>query len=669
MNAILECMESTVLGLHFGHDAAVAVVRSGKVVAYTQCERVSRIKHRLGMDLDTIAATLRSAGLGLGDVDVIAISSTQAIELVIDDPTRFIVRYLGHDELGHPFAERFAGRDHEEIAGFGARTLSRMLSDPQDYVGELFAKMTPGYAQRAEYLFQGVAWQDYFCFDEAWRTPVGLRGPFDSQHFDADLRYRFHTPLVVTIDGVRIPGYAVHHHMAHAACSYYQSGFRRAAILTHDGYAIDEERVRGLSFEEQACGPGMYYYAEDEAIYPLMPHTLSAGFIYQHVSTMLGLGVPGGPGKLMGLASYGRPRLFDERFVGNHHDYRPLFTDVWQDWIQHCLDAAQRAGYDLRPYGRRSEILAPINVDIAASTQLLMEEIRLEAVDSLHKLLAELGKDAVDLCVTGGTALNCPSNSRIAEAGRFERVFVEPMCDDSGIAIGAALAVYHNVLGNALVEDRLPGRPSPYLGPSYGDDDVERALAEVVDSVIVEPCPDMALRAAADLVDDKLVAWYDGRSEAGPRALGHRSLLADPRPAENWARVNRVKHREQWRPLAPSVLEEHAGNWFTSVPSPSPYMLFNAQVTARGIDAVTHVDGTARIQTVNATNGDYYRLIQRFHELTGIPVVLNTSLNGPGEPIVERPGDALDLFLRQDIDVLYLAGRRVTRCPTSSASA
>ncbi|WP_405555259.1 hypothetical protein OIE52_35100 [Streptomyces canus] len=654
---------STVLGLHFGHDAAVAVIRSGEVVAFTLCERFSRIKHQLGLDMDTIGATLKAAGLGPGDIDVVAVSSTQAIELLVDDPSRLVVRYCGEDEFDRPFATRFAGLSHEEIAGSGERTLIQMLSNPdlsQSHVRQVFAKMTPENLQQADCLSRGVPWLDYFSFDESWRIPVSLHGPFNYQHLSEDLRHGFHTPVVVTIDGFRIPGYAVHHHLAHAACSYYQSGFRQAAVLTHDGFSIDEERMRGRSFEEQACSPGMYFYAEDEAIYPLMPHTLNIGFLYEHVSAVLGLGRPGGPGKLMGLAAHGRPHFFDERFVGNYHDYQGRFTDVSEDWLRHCVDAGRRSGYDMQPYGHPTRVTAPINVDIAASTQLLLEQVRLAAADSLRKLLITLGRDTNNLCLSGGTALNCPSNSRIASVGSFDRVFVEPMCDDGGIAIGAALAVYHNVFGNPLPDGR-PRCSSPYLGPTYHENEVERALAKVADRVLVEKCDDMAIRAAEDLVQDKLVAWFDGRSEAGPRALGHRSLLADPRPADNWPRVNRVKHREQWRPLAPSVLEEHAARYFGSVPLPSPYMLFNAEVNAPGLDAVTHVDGTARIQTVDATNGDYYRLISRFHELTGIPAVLNTSLNGPGEPIVERPAEALELFLRQDIDVLYIAGHRVTR--------
>lgn len=234
------------------------------------------------------------------------------------------------------------------------------------------------------------------------------------------------------------------------------------------------------------------------------------------------------------------------------------------------------------------------------------------------------------------------------------------MCDDSGIAVGAALAVHHNILGHPLPDSR-PAWSSPYLGPIHPYGEVIEAFTAAGDAINVERCKDAADQAAQDLAESKIVAWYEGGSEAGPRALGHRSLLADPRDKDMWDRVNQVKGREAWRPLAPVVLEEHAADWFSGVALPSPYMLFNADVRSVGISAVTHVDGTARIQTVNDSSGDYFKLVSGFHQRTGVPVLLNTSLNSPGEPIVESPAEAVGFLLRSRVDVLYLSGHRVTR--------
>ncbi|MFD7507753.1 carbamoyltransferase C-terminal domain-containing protein [Streptomyces sp. NPDC059853] len=653
------------MGLHFGHDAAATVLRGGKIQSYVMCERFSRIKHQLGLDIDTIYRALTDAGIGVRDLDCVAVSSTQGIELLVDTPSRFDVEYRGEDYFGRPVPSRFEGLEHAQIAASGERSLLKMLSDPElsgTYVGQFFAEVAPAYLGSIPHADRGIPWLDFYSGEAEWESAVGLTGLAGIPTEPGDqLRYGFHVPLTATLDGVQIPGYAVHHHLAHAACSYYQSGFRQAAVFTHDGFGLAEERVRDKGFLERACGPGMFFLGEERALYPLMPHKLGIGFLYEHVATEIGLGVSGGPGKLMGLAAYGKPRFFDESFVGNLHDLEKKYTDAPNDWIRSCLEQAGRLGYDLTALGDPNRITEPVNADIAASTQLLLERTRLAAVASLKDLLNRMGREDISqLCMSGGTALNCPSNTDIAATGEFDRVFIEPMCDDSGIAVGAALAVHHSILGNPLPESRK-FRSSPYLGPGYPEEEISAALAAADDRIRVELCSDTAESAARDLADNRIVAWFEGKSEAGPRALGHRSLLADPRPRDNWARVNRVKGREWWRPLAPAVLGTHAAEWFTGTTFPSPYMLFNADVCGNGLGAVTHVDGTARIQTVDEACGDYFRLITAFHRLTGTPVVLNTSLNSPGEPIVEHPADAVSFFLDREADVLYLPGYRLTR--------
>jgi carbamoyltransferase len=193
------------------------------------------------------------------------------------------------------------------------------------------------------------------------------------------------------------------------------------------------------------------------------------------------------------------------------------------------------------------------------------------------------------------------------------------------------------------------------------DNQIENAIKEAGNSIAAERCENAAARAAADLDANKIIAWFEDRSEIGPRALGHRSILADPRKMENWQRVNQLKKRESWRPLAPAVLEAHARDWFRGTPLPSPYMLFTGSVTREGIPAVTHIDGSARLQTVGPDCGEFFRLLNEFHALTGIPVLLNTSFNGPGEPIVETPHDAIRFLVTTDLDALYMGGRRITR--------
>ncbi|MGH6885094.1 MAG: carbamoyltransferase C-terminal domain-containing protein, partial [Geminicoccales bacterium] len=266
------------------------------------------------------------------------------------------------------------------------------------------------------------------------------------------------------------------------------------------------------------------------------------------------------------------------------------------------------------------------------------------------------------LCYAGGTALNCPANSLIAQDGRFTSVHVPPWCDDSGLALGAALALYHNVLDQPLPARAAEGAAvDAYLGARIPEAEIDAALQRHGAAIVCESVPDGADIAAQDVAADRVIAWFEGRSEIGPRALGHRSILADPRKPENWGRVNRIKGREAWRPFAPAVLTDRAAEWFDGLPLPSPHMLFTAQVKSIDLPAITHVDGSSRIQTVDESCGAFHRLLRRFDSLTGCPVVLNTSFNGPGEPIVESPDDALQFFLQSDLDALYLEGRRVRK--------
>lgn len=574
------------------------------------------------------------------------------MELVIDDPSRFDLRYTAIDPFDKPamLASQFQGWDHDSItATNGCMLLDIVYGDdqPHYFVQEFYRNMLPEYPSHEREDIHSIPWIDQFIEVPAWNAALGLAELREVVPVMSDqYRYGFHIPITVRLDGRSIPGYAIHHHLAHAAISFYRSDFSEAAILTNDGFGIFP-----------GYHSGMYYLGKAEGLYPLWPHHLTIGYLYEQVSAILGLGAGGSSGKLMGLAGHGSPRFFDSRFVGNCNDFQGTFTDVSRSWIEHCLDSARSEGYDLSRFSDPRYAMVPVNADIAASTQKLFEMTRSEAVRSLKSQLDNMDQGVSNLCLGGGTALNCPSNSSIALSFDFESTYVDPACDDSGVAIGAALAAYHSILGLP----RVFSRTNPYLGPCYPDTVTEDALAALEDSIVFERQADPAISAAADLDEGLIIGWFEGGSECGPRALGHRSILADPRQAENALRVNQIKGREVWRPFAPAVLVKEASAWFENVPIPSPYMLFNAFVKSNLIPAVTHVDHSARIQTVDRSCGKFYELIEHFYTKTGVPVVLNTSLNGPGEPIVETPRDALALLLSRNLDVLYLGHYRVVR--------
>jgi carbamoyltransferase len=305
----------------------------------------------------------------------------------------------------------------------------------------------------------------------------------------------------------------------------------------------------------------------------------------------------------------------------------------------------------------------PLNADIAASAQWIFEETRLAATRCLARILDRLGLQPEGLCLSGGVTLNCPANTRLAMEGPITPIFAEPNCDDGGLAAGAALYLTHQLLGlerPPLPGTRLPpcgepGASHPFASLSPASEETILRTLEARERPVRWSRPASAAVAAAKAIAaGKLVGWVQGPSEVGPRALGRRSLLADPRDPDNWARVNRAKSREAWRPFAPAVLESAAGNWFGEMPLPSPYMLFTGQVRSNRLPAITHVDGTSRVQTVADDDVPFADLLRHFEEITGVPVLLNTSLNGPGEPIVEQPEEALSLLSAGAMDVLFI---------------
>lgn len=645
-----------ILGLHFGHDAGVCVLDTGVIKSCVLRERITRIKHAISLDMRTIELALHQAGLTLAQIDRVAITSTQYIDIIIDDPTRFNLDYKRStkDAVISTLKESLK-KKKINIEGVVSKGFLDIFYDEtfhETLMYKSYRHFFPEHISKQRHEIKTFGVITDFWYPKRWQKNILIE---DQMHLsagdfalDEETRLGCHFPATVTIDGLPIPAYIISHHAAHAASSFYNSGFEEAAVFTNDGYGVGDKDLTGLFF--WGCG---------NKLYPLIPHHLVVGHLYEMVGNYIGLGDFGAPGKLMGLAPYGQPRFYRRKFVGNFWDWEKRQVG-FDDWWSHLLECGKLRGYDLSSVGCKNHITDRFQVDVAASTQKLFEETCLYATEILSHCLDLLGLKAGNLCMSGGSALNCPTNELIARESPFDRVFVEPGCDDSGLACGAALFTYYNLYnGQRVINPEIPY--SPFLGATYTEPHVMDALYSARDRVRWHECSCSAHSAAADLSNNLVVGWFQGRSEIGPRALGARSLLADPREHRNWERVNRIKSREIWRPFAPAVLEEQAELYFKATQFPSPYMLFNAVVKTEGIPAVTHVDRSSRIQTVNQGNGAYYQLIKEFFCLTGVPVILNTSLNGPGEPIVETPVDAIRLFLMTAIDVIYINGFRVTK--------
>lgn len=470
-----------------------------------------------------------------------------------------------------------------------------------------------------------------YSFDPALAKPaqeMGLDDPFD----EIRIEYVEQTPDFVR---AALPGIDpavvrfVPHHMAHAASAALASPHRRSSVLVLDGRG---ERASHLS--------GRYVDGRLEVLASQeLPHSL--GLLYESLTEHLGFLRSSDEFKVMALASYGTPRHLDEL----RELIRPTedggFVAPIPDWNRWAP-----------PRSATSEEWEPVHADLACSVQARLEEVLVALARWIHDRTG----DRV-LTMAGGTALNCVANSRIWRETPFTDVWVQPAAGDAGTALGAAL----HVVGEAAAP--ITPMPGADLGRGWTDDELAARLQAA--AVPFSTPADLADQVAAVLADNGVVAWFDGRSEYGPRALGHRSLLANPGPAGNLERLNDVKGREQFRPVAPMVLLEHAADVFTDGPIPSPYMLFVHRVRPQWRDripAVVHVDGTARIQTVDpARQPRLGAMIEAFRRRTGLPVVINTSLNTAGRPMVDDPRDALELFGSAPVDALVLGPHLVRR--------
>lgn len=582
-----------ILGISaFYHDSAAALVQDGDIVAAAQEERFTRKKHDARFPHFAVDYCLREAGLKMSEVDFVVFYDKPFLKF-----ERLIETYLA-------FAPR----------GFASfRMAIPVWLREKLFLKDLLRRELKGYDPEYD-------WETRLLFSE--------------------------------------------HHLSHAASAFFPSPFHEAAVLTLDG--VGEWTTTSL-----AIGRGNTLQIQRELHFP---HSI--GLLYSAFTYYTGFKVNSGEYKVMGLAPYGEPK-YVQKILDHLIDLKADGTfRLDQRYFDYCtgLTMTNERFADLfgGPARKSEEPLTQRHMDLAASVQAVTEEVMLRLARSIAK---ETGMK--NLCLAGGVALNCVGNGKLLRDGAFEQIWIQPAAGDAGGALGAALAGYH-IHNNQprQVEGIQDSMKGSYLGPAFSQAEIEERLTAEGARFEILTDEELFQSCARDLAAGRALGWVQGRMEFGPRALGGRSILGDPRSPTMQKTLNlKVKYRESFRPFAPSVLREHVAEWF-ELDRDSPYMLLVADVlpgkrrvmTAEenalfGIDklnvprseipAITHVDYSARVQTVHqSTNPRYYHLIDAFKNLTGCPVVVNTSFNVRGEPVVCSPEDAFRCFMGTGIETL-----------------
>ena len=596
-----------ILGLSaYYHDAAACLISDGEIIAAAQEERFTREKQDPSFPVNAISYCLKEGKCSLNDIDYVVFYDKPFLKF-----ERLLETYLA-----------FAPKGFKSFA----TSLPIWLKD------KLFQKVVITKALE-DFGGKDIKWGKKLLFSE--------------------------------------------HHLSHAASAFYPSPFERAAVLTMDG--VGEWTTTSL-----AVGNGRELSVVKEIHFP---HSI--GLLYSAITYYTGFKVNSGEYKVMGLAPYGEPKyatLIKDHLIDIKDD-GSFALDI--SYFDYCTGLTMTNDKFSALFGapprKQESRLTQREMDLAASIQVVVEEVVLKLAKGAAKTTGEK-----NLCLAGGVALNCVANGKLLKERLYDRIWIQPAAGDAGGALGAALAAYHLMLNQprkvTVGTDAMKGS---YLGPAYSQDEISEMLTNCGAVFEVLTDDELIEQTARALTVGKAVGWMNGRMEFGPRALGGRSIIADPRSPTMQKMLNlKVKYRESFRPFAPSILSEDVAQWF-EMDIDSPYMLFVAdvkkskrsQMTSEeealfGIDklnvprseipSVTHVDYSARIQTVHkVTNPRYYALIKRFKEITGCPVIINTSFNVRGEPIVCTPEDAFRCFMGTELDLLIIDNFLLTKSEQS----
>lgn len=594
-------------GFHFGHDASGAVVDATGIRRFLDKERRSRVKHAMALSTDDLREVLH----GVPHQTFVGISSTQELPIFFSEEVEIAIDGSKPIKMADYFGRVSADHHYRKFITWMPDAASRKGLYVAEGLFPFRSRFNEG-------------------FNRSYEALGGTSGQFvsmaEGQHRDASL----------TLDGRTFRARFYQHHYLHAYyAAWAASASNPALVITGDGGI-------GPSY----FGGGIYFWNPGTKLQPVTPTDGWLGYFYDTVGTTLGFDLSGAAGKLMGLAPYGRPLYFDQSMVGTRwqvmDDYELSIEKVVQRWLARFgIDAKKLPRWD--PF---SDTPPTLIADIAASAQLILEKNIQELVSAAQKVARRAGFKYEAIVLSGGVALNCPANSNLAVTmGR--PVAVPPAVNDEGLSIGAAMAAYFDLTGS---------HPAPpptfadnvYLGTDVTTSEVVEASARHGWTLVGDGDP--IETTARLLLSDEPVGLCVGKAEVGPRALGHRSILTNACSPDTWRAANRLKRREPWRPFAPAVLMERSAEYFDRGPEESRYMLFNYRCNSKRLPAITHYDHSARVQHVSPETGLLFDVLTKLEALGAPPVVLNTSFNGPGVPIVDSAEDAFAEATRLGLD-------------------
>lgn len=606
-----------VLGISLCENASVTLLKNGEVVSHILRERISGFKNHYGLDYNTIQICLQDANCNISEINHCAVVSASPYPALIEDQRLFIQEAnLNNNNL----------YEDEKNAFVISNRYIHYDSSDTNYMNDISHKM-----------------KDFLDFS-AFSNKKWELIEFSNLVKQKSLNYELYKEINVFLDGHKIPGFFIYHHLAHACSGFYSSNFDKALILTHDA---------GLDNDS-----GFFFEGNKNTIKPIIPHNLECLSFYKYAAQMCKIDCSdSAASKFMALSSYGKGLLDNVHSIDQINDLGKGQTGgklLYQDIFNNLVTSKTALNYV-------SENTLP-KYDPKEVAFAVQKQLERSIIGEIKKFVTMNSKP--NFCLSGPITLNCHFNSALWREKIFNNIHIGPFCDETGLSIGAAQFVYYNILENERLLPVKLNSQSVMLGRRYIEDDILNAIGNFVDKITFQKQKNWTKIAAIDLSKNLIIGIYQGRSETGPRALGHRSILANPTVMENVERMNLIKEKKTWSPYAAIIIEEELPMWLELGPERSPFLHFIYRIKKDKksiIPTVLHVDGTTRIQTVTKEDKDIYDLLKGFNELQKIPLVMKSSLNKPGKPMIETPLSAIEFFLNNHLDILYLNDYRIEK--------